>query len=88
MITPEFTFNDEANAWLSEPIEIDTTIRVHLELVSVAPVVIMKREDDGGWANYGQSPKDARCYGITLKPTEAAVVMLAVPVAVRECYIL
>ena len=88
MTLPAFTFDEEANAWLSDDLDIDEPIRVRLELVSPAPVVTLKREGDGGWATYGQSPKDARCYEITIHPTEPMTIKLAVPVEVQKYYIL
>ena len=42
MITPEFTFDAEANGFLSDPFTIDERAAVHIELASRAPVVTLK----------------------------------------------
>lgn len=88
MRTPEFVFDDGANGYLSEPMEIESPIIVKMELVSRAPVVTLKQEEDGDWANYGQSPKQARCYEITICPKERMIVRLAVPVQVMNCQVI
>lgn len=88
MKIPEFTFNGEANAYLSEPFTIEDTAVVRIELSSRAPVVTLKQEEDGGWANYGQSPKDDSRYEITIRPTEKMTLMLATPVQVLKCRII
>jgi len=85
---PTFTFDEGANGWLSEPMEIEDPVVVRLELSNIAPVVTLKQEEDGGWANYGQSPKDARCYEITINPKERMTVRLATPVDVLKCLII
>ena len=88
MITPAFTFNQEANGYLSDEIIIEAPIIVRMELASRAPVVTLKQEPDGGWANYGQPPKDYRLYEITIRPTEKMTIMLATPVKVLKCHII
>ena len=88
MITPAFTFNQEANGYLSDEIIIEYPIIVRMELASRAPVVTLKQEPDGGWANYGQTPKDNRLYEITIRPTEKMTIMLATPVKVLKCHII
>ena len=88
MITPAFTFNQEANGYLSDEIIIEDPIIVRMELESRAPVVTLKQEPDGGWANYGQTPKDDRLYEITIRPTEKMTIMLATPVKVLKCHII
>ena len=55
MIRPKFTFDAEANGWLSEPFTIHEQATVHIELSAIAPVVTLKQEDDGEYANYGQT---------------------------------
>ena len=50
MKIPTFTFDEGANGYLSEPMEIEDPILVKIELASVAPVVTLKQEEDGGWA--------------------------------------
>lgn len=87
MMIPTFTFDEGANGWLSEPVEIEHPVIAKIELASKAPIVTLKQEEDGGWANYGQSPKDARCYEIEIKPKEKMSIMLATPVEVLKCYI-
>ena len=88
MKIPTFTFDEGANGYLSEPMEIEDPILVKIELASVAPVVTLKQEEDGGWANYGQNPKDARRYEITVNPKGRMTVMLATPVKVLKCHII
>ena len=88
MITPAFTFNQEANGYLSDEIIIEDPIIVRMELASRAPVVTLKQEPDGGWANYGQPPKDDRLYEITIRPTEKMTIILATPVKVLKCHII
>lgn len=88
MKIPTFTFDDEANGYLSEPMEIEHSVLVKMELASVAPLVVLKQEDDGGWANYGQTLKDARSYEITIVPKERMAVRLATPANVLKCYII
>lgn len=87
MIVPIFTFDEGANGYLSEAIEVDGQAVASIELASAAPVVTLKQEEDGGWANYGQSPKDARCYEITMSVKGKVSVRLATPVQVLKCYI-
>ena len=88
MKIPEFTFDEGANGYLSEPMEIENPILVKMELSSVAPVVTLKQEEDGGWANYGQTPKDARHYEITIRPKGKMAVRLATPVKVLKCHVI
>ncbi len=88
MKIPTFTFDEGANGYLSEPMEIEDPVIARIELASVAPVVTLKQEDDGGWANYGQSPKDARCYEITIQPKGRMTIMLATPARVLRCHII
>jgi len=88
MIVPEFTFDQEANAWMSEPFIIEQQAMVHIELASRAPMVILKQEADGGYANYGQTPKSNDCFEVNITTKGAVNIMLAVPVEVTKCYIL
>ena len=88
MKIPTFTFDEGANGYLSEPMEIEGPVIAKIELASVAPVVTLKQEEDGGWANYGQSPKDARQYEITIQPKGKMAIMLATPVQVLKCHII
>lgn len=87
MKIPTFTFDEGANGYLSEPMEIEEPILVKMELASRAPVVTLKQEEDGGWANYGQTPKDDRRYEITIRPKEKMTIMLATPVKVLKCHV-
>lgn len=88
MIIPTFTFDEGANGYLSEAMEVESPLIVRIELAKVAPVVTLKQEEDGGWANYGQSPKDACCYEITIHPEERMSIRLATPVEVLRCYVI
>lgn len=88
MIVPSFTFDDEANAYLSETFTVDEQTMVHVELASHAPVVILRQETDGGFANYGQTPKSGERFEINITSNHEITVMLATPVEVTKCYIL
>lgn len=88
MIVPEFTFDTEANAYLSEPFTIDEQAVAHIELASRAPVVILRQETDGGFANYGQTPRSDTAFEIRITCNNANVIQLATPVDVTKCYIL
>lgn len=86
--TPEFIWDDEANGYLSDEVAISDPVTVCLELAERAPVVTLKQEKDGGFANYGQSPQQSDHYKIHIRATQPAVIKLATPVAVKKCYIL
>ena len=88
MTIPTFTFDEGANGYLSTPMEIEDPVLVKIDLASVAPVVTLKQEEDGGWANYGQTPKDARRYEITIRPKGKMAIMLATPVKVLKCHVI
>ena len=88
MTIPTFTFDEGANGYLSTPMEIEDPVLVKIDLASVAPVVTLKQEEDGGWANYGQTPKHARRYEITIRPKGKMTVMLATPVKVLKCHVI
>ena len=88
MIIPTFTFDEDMNGFLSEPITIDEQAQCHIELASSAPVVTLKQEKDGGYANYGQTPKLADGYTIDISCKNEITVRLATPVEVTKCYIL
>lgn len=88
MINPTFTWDAEANGYLSDSFTVEGRATVHIELTSQAPVVTLKEEDDGGWGNYGQTPKDADCYEIEITSTDMVKLRLATPVEVIKCYIL
>ena len=88
MIVPQFTFDADANGFLSEPFEVTGTATVHMELNALAPVVTLRREDDGGYANYGQSPEESDRYEFTIHCKHRETLILATPVGVKKCYIL
>ena len=88
MITPTFTFDNEANAYLSEPITISEQAMAHIELASHAPVVTLKQENDGGYANYGQTPESGTHFEINITCQDEITIRLATPVEVTKCYIL
>ena len=88
MIVPEFTFDAEANAYLSEPLTIDEQCMAHIELASRAPVVVLKQETDGGFGNYGQTPKSGDRFEINITCNKEMIIKLATPVEVTKCYIL
>lgn len=88
MITPTFTFNAEANGYISDEFTVDECATVHIELSSRAPVVTLKRESDGGYANYGQTPKSGTAFQIDLHVSQESVIRLASPVEVTKCFIL
>ena len=88
MTVPQFTFDAEANAWLSEPFTVEEQAMVHIELASRAPVMTLKLEKDGGYANYGQTPKSDERFEINITTNREETLMLATPVEVMKCYIL
>ena len=88
MIVPEFTFDAEANAYLSEPLTIDEQCMAHIELASRAPVVVLKQEKDGGFGNFGQTPKSGNRFEINITCNKEMIIKLATPVEVTKCYIL
>ena len=88
MIVPEFTFDDEANSYLSEPFSVDEKAMAHIELASRAPVVVLRQETDGGFANYGQTPKSGDRFEIQITCKKENIIRLATPVEVTKCYIL
>ena len=88
MIIPTFTYDAEANAYLSEPVTIDEQAMAHIELASRAPVVVLRQEKDGGYANYGQTPRSYTAFEISIRAKQEIKVILATPVEVTKCYIL
>ena len=88
MIVPKFTFDAEANGWMSEPFTVDEQCLAHIELAERAPVVVLKQEADGGFANFGQTPKSNVGFEINITCKKEYTVKLATPVAVTKCYIL
>lgn len=88
MIVPEFIFDAEANAYMSEPFTIDEQCMAHIELASRAPVVVLKKETDGGYANFGQTPQSGDRFEINITCNKENIIRLATPVEVTKCYIL
>ena len=88
MIFPKFKFNEQANGYLSEPFKVDQEATVHIELESVAPVVTLKREEDGEYANFGQTPKENNRYQLHITSRQEITLILATPVLVTKCYIM
>ena len=88
MTTPLFTYDQEANGWLSEPLVIAEQATVHIELAGKAPVLLLKQEPDGSYATYGQTPKESDRYELNLTSNQEATLMLATPVEVTKCYII
>ena len=88
MKVPSFTFDAEANAYMSEPFAIDEQAVAHIELVSRAPVVVLKEEKDGGFANFGQTPESGTGFEINITCNRETIIRLATPVEVTKCYIL
>ena len=88
MIVPQFTYDAEANAYISEELTIDEQCMAHIELASRAPVVVLKQETDGGFANFGQTPKSDTAFEIDIAVNNESIIKLATPVEVTKCYIL
>ena len=88
MIVPQFTFDTEVNAYLSEAITIDEQAMAHVELSIRGPVVVQKRENDGGYANYGMTPESGDRFEINHTCNSESIIRLATPVEVTKCYIL
>lgn len=88
MIVPEFTFDEDINGYLSDPFTVDEQCVAHIELSQRAPVVVQKREADGGYANFGQTPKSGTGFEINITCNKENVIRLATPVEVTKCYIL
>lgn len=88
MIIPVFTFDEEMNGYACEPFAVEERCRVSIELASMAPVVILRQEADGGYANYGQSPRESDRYEIEITSKDAVQLVLATPVEVKCCFIL
>ena len=88
MIVPEFTFDADMNGYVCEPFTVEERATVHIELASPAPVVTLKMEEDGGYANYGQTPDDSDRYEIDITSKDEITVKMATPVEVTKCYII
>lgn len=88
MIIPTFTFDAEANGYISSPFQVQGRCQADIVLAQMAPVVILMQEADGGWANNGEPPEQSDHYKIGLNAKEASWVKIASPVEVRKCYII
>lgn len=88
MIVPTFTFDADVNGYVSDAFTVEEAATVRIELASRAPVVTLKMEADGGYANYGQSPKNSDRYEIGITSEKEITVKLATPVEVTKCYVL
>lgn len=88
MIQPIFTFDAEANGYISQPFAIQSQASVHIELACMAPVLTLKQEADGEYAVYGQSPDESDRYKITITTSKDSLVRIATPVEVLKCYVL
>lgn len=88
MIVPNFVFDTDANGYLSEPFPIVEQCMAHIELASRAPVVILRQDTDGGFVNYGQTPKSGDRFEINITSNKENIIRLATPVEVTKCYIL
>ena len=87
-MTAQFTFDNDANGYVSDAMAVNDGARIHIELSGRAPVVILKRENDGGYANYGQTPESGDAFEFVINSKEPAVIKLATPVAVKKFYVL
>lgn len=83
-----FTWDAEANGWISEEFTINSEVVVHIALTELAPVVTLKQMDDGDWANYGQTPDESDQYHIAICPSHEMRLRLASPVRVKKCTVL
>lgn len=88
MIVPQFAFDADANGYMSETFEVESRVTVDITLTRQAPVVILKREEDGEFANYGTVPEKSDHYNLNIDVKSPETLKLATPVAVKECYIL
>lgn len=88
MIQPDFSFDADMNGYLSVPFAAVEEALVHIELTAPAPVVTLKMESDGGYANYGQTPELSDGYEIQITLKDDATLRLATPVEVKNCYVL
>lgn len=88
MIIPTFVFDEDINGYMTEPFTMDEKCTVHIELESTAPVVILRQESDGGYANYGQTPKESDRYEMDITSNDEITLRLATPVEVTKCYII
>lgn len=88
MIVPTFTFDVKANGYISTPFTVSGKATVHIELASSAPVVTLKEDEEGNYANCGQTPRQETGFEITITTLRKETLLLATPVEVTKCYIL
>ena len=88
MIIPDFIFDEDINGYLTEPFTMDEQCAIHIELASKAPVVVLKQEGDGEFANYGQTPEESDRYKLDITSNDEVTLRLATPVEVTKCYII
>lgn len=88
MITPTFTWDPAANGFLTEDITISDKVIARIVLAARAPVVILKREPDGEYVNYGQTAKSDTAFDIKITTKESIIIKLATPEQVNQCNIL
>lgn len=87
MIIPKFTFDADANGYLSDPFEVEQLATVSIELTQQAPVVILKQLEDGDYANWGETPKHSDNYRLNLSAQDKVTIIIATPVEVKKCWI-
>ena len=88
MTTPAFVFDEDLNGYVSDPFTVEEEALARIELESLAPVVVLKMEEDGGYANYGQTVEESDRYEIKITSKDEATLRLATPVGVKKCYII
>lgn len=88
MTVPRFSFDSDLNGYVSSQIVVEKPVTVHIELSRRAPVVLLRRELDGEFANYGQPAQRSDRYEIKVSVKRPQVLKLATPVPVKKCYIL
>ncbi len=88
MIEPRFTWSAKAKGYFSEAFVLEEQATVYLELASRAPVVTLKKEKDGRYGIYGQSPRNSDAYKIRMTSTHKVTIKLAVPIEVKKCYVI
>ncbi len=86
MATLNFGYDQDLEAYVSDVLELLDVKTAHVQLGCKAPVVTLKEEEDGGWANFGETPQQSDVYEIKLQPDKACRVKLATPVEVIEAW--
>lgn len=88
MIVPTFTFDADLNGYVCEPLIIQKSFIVEITLDRKAPVVTLKLEKDGEYANYGQTPSVSDRYRLRLSVAHPTTIRIATPVRVAKCMII